>query len=206
MFDYITHPKYYFHKRNTIPFGPAILAVFINASCSLLLVLITYLWAREINESVFYNILSSFGLQHLAYTFIGQFAVWLAIGAVLYIVAALFGNRFTYLSTLGVAGIGFIPLIPAVVIELVLSGLYIETATITAVPNTARILLVGAGDIVYTVIVWISYIISLTLAGYIWYTGLSVGTSVRGFYSLLGVFAALIIYVAELVFMLGYFL
>jgi len=162
----------YFEERADVPFFQGMVAVFMNGGVTFITTIITLLWLATAGQESVSIILEQIGLTLFVYSFFSSFFTWGIMAIVFYLFILWDGvGRIELFTVLNMAGLGFVPLMFASVIELGATLYYALTISPTQVATTTHVLIGGEFGLIPAIAMMVIHIIMLLWSGHVWIGG-----------------------------------
>lgn len=159
----------YFEGRASVPFVPGLVAVLMTSGLNFFTSVVSFAWVNTLPADAVPPVLTDISVDTFASSFFLPFLMWLALATLLYIFTVFIGRiRVTYLTQLNVVGLGFVPLVAASAIELIMTSYYVLTASGGAVPATTFVLRAGGFGILPAVALVVVYVVAIVWGGHVW--------------------------------------
>lgn len=158
----------YFEERISVPFVAGLVGVFLSAGASFLTTLAVLFFAITSEETTISEVFADIGLTLFVYSFASVFAFWGAISLFFYIVLSIWGKPLDFLTTLAVAGLGFIPIAIISMVEFGLTVYFIANIPVGTIPTSTHLLIAGNFGNGIRIVVLILNLFMLLWACHIW--------------------------------------
>lgn len=159
----------FFEEVSYIPFFQGLVAVFFNGGITFLTTILTLLWLAAYSQDTAIEVLDTIGTELFAYSFLSSFVTWFIIAFILFLVIFVAGKRrLEMFEVISMAGLGFVPLAFASLIELIATAYLSVQTPATGAATTTHVLIGGEFGMTPALIMFGIHGISLIWSGHIW--------------------------------------
>ncbi len=192
----------FFEERAAIPFFQGLVAVFMNGGITFLTTMATLPWLAAASRNNIPAVLDEVGLRLFAYSFFSSFFTWFIMAVIFYIFIIWDGSgRIEFFSVLSMAGLGFVPMVFASVIEFIATIYYTLTVSASEITTTTHILIGGEFGLFPAIAMMVIHTICLLWSGHVWIGGVHQLGGVSPTKSTVAVIFIVLVLLAELVFL-----
>lgn len=162
----------YFEERASVPFFEGLVAVFMNGGITFLTTIVTLVWLAAAGQANIIHLVDQVGLTLFTYSFFSSFITWFLMGVIFYAFILWDGvGRTEFFSVLNMAGLGFVPLAIASVIEFVATVYYAFKIPATGVTTTTHILIGGEFGLLPAVGMMVVHTLMIFWSAHVWIGG-----------------------------------
>ncbi len=162
----------YFEERASVPFFEGLVAVFMNGGVTFITTIVTLLWLATAAHDNIAIVINDVGLTLFVYSFFSSFLTWGIMAVVFYVFILWDGvGRIEFFTVLNMAGLGFVPLVFASIIELAATVYYSTQIPASGAATTTHVLIGGEFGLAAAVGMMVVHTLMLLWSGHVWIGG-----------------------------------